>query len=116
MKVLVTGANGQLGYDVIKRLNALGDEPVGADREEFDITDEKATEEYITSLRPDAVVHCAAYTAVDKAEDDRDACRKVNAKKSARSSSISAPTMFSAAAALSRSKPTLRKIRRISTG
>ena len=78
MKVLVTGANGQLGYDVIKRLNALGDEPVGADREEFDITDEKATEEYITSLRPDAVVHCAAYTAVDKAEDDRDACRKVN--------------------------------------
>lgn len=78
MKVLVTGANGQLGYDVIKRLNAIGDEPVGADREEFDITDEKATEEYITSLRPDAVVHCAAYTAVDKAEDDRDACRKVN--------------------------------------
>ena len=78
MKVLVTGANGQLGYDVIKRLNAIGDAPVGADREEFDITDEKATEEYITSLRPDAVVHCAAYTAVDKAEDDRDACRKVN--------------------------------------
>lgn len=126
MKVLVTGANGQLGYDVIKRLNAIGDEPVGADREEFDITDEKATEEYITSLRPDAVVHCAAYTAVDKAEDDRDACRKVNVdgtrnialacEKSARSSSISAPTMFSAAAALSRSKPTLRKIRRISTG
>lgn len=51
---------------------------MGADREEFDITDEKAAEEYITSLRPDAVVHCAAYTAVDKAEDDRDACRKVN--------------------------------------
>ena len=47
MKVLVTGANGQLGYDVIKRLNALGDEPVGADREEFDITDGKATEDYI---------------------------------------------------------------------
>ena len=47
MKVLVTGANGQLGYDVIKRLNALGDEPVGADREEFDITDGKATENYI---------------------------------------------------------------------
>ena len=106
MKVLVTGANGQLGYDVIKRLNALGDEPVGADREEFDITDEKATEEYITSLRPDAVVHCAAYTETSPSP----------AKKSARSSSISAPTMFSAAAALSRSKPTLRKIRRISTG
>ena len=70
MKVLVTGANGQLGYDVIKRLNALGDEPVGADREEFDITDGKATEDYITALRPDVIVHCAAYTAVDKAEDD----------------------------------------------
>lgn len=78
MKVLVTGANGQLGYDVIKRLNALGDEPVGADREEFDITDGKATEDYITALRPDVIVHCAAYTAVDKAEDDRDTCRKVN--------------------------------------
>ena len=39
MKVLVTGANGQLGYDVIKRLNALGDAPVCADREEVDITD-----------------------------------------------------------------------------
>lgn len=78
MKVLVTGASGQLGYDVIKRLNALGDEPVGADREEFDITDGKATEDYITALRPDVIVHCAAYTAVDKAEDDRDTCRKVN--------------------------------------
>lgn len=78
MKVLVTGANGQLGYDVIKRLNALGDEPVGADREEFDITDGKATEDYITALRPDVIVHCAAYTAVDKAEDDRDTCRNVN--------------------------------------
>lgn len=78
MKVLVTGASGQLGYDVIKRLNALGDEPVGADREEFDITDGKATEDYITALRPDVIVHCAAYTAVDKAEDDRDTCRNVN--------------------------------------
>ena len=78
MKVLVTGANGQLGYDVIKRLNALGDEPVGADREEFDITDGKATEDYITALRPDVIVHCAAYTAVDKAEDDRAICRNVN--------------------------------------
>lgn len=125
MKVLVTGANGQLGYDVIKRLNALGDEPVGADREEFDITDKKATEDYITALRPGAIVHCAAYTAVDKAEDDRDTCRKVNVdgtrnialacEKSAQSSSISAPTMFSAAAALSRLKSTRRKTRRIST-
>ena len=50
MKVLVTGANGQLGYDVIKRLNALGDEPVGADREEFDITDGKATEDYLSLI------------------------------------------------------------------
>lgn len=125
MKVLVTGANGQLGYDVIKRLNALGDEPVGADREEFDITDGKATEDYITTLRPDVIVHCAAYTAVDKAEDDRDTCRKVNVdgtrnialacEKSAQSSSISAPTMFSAVAALSRLKSTRRKTRRIST-
>ncbi len=78
MKVLVTGANGQLGYDVIKRLNELHDEPIGADRDEFDITDKKSTEDFILALKPDAVVHCAAYTAVDKAEDDEENCKKVN--------------------------------------
>lgn len=78
MKVLVTGANGQLGFDVIKRLNELHDEPIGADRDEFDITDKKSTEDFILALKPDAVVHCAAYTAVDKAEDDSENCRKVN--------------------------------------
>ena len=115
MKVLVTGANGQLGYDVIKRLNALGDEPVGADREEFDITDKKATEDYITALRPGAIVHCAAYTAVAKSTSTARETLPSPAKKSAQSSSISAPTMFSAAAALSRLKSTRRKTRRIST-
>lgn len=78
MKVLVTGANGQLGYDVIKRLNELHDEPIGADRDEFDITDRKSTEDFILATKPDAVVHCAAYTAVDKAEDDEENCQKVN--------------------------------------
>lgn len=78
MKVLVTGANGQLGYDVIKRLNELHDEPIGADRDEFDITDKKSTEDFILATKPDAVVHCAAYTAVDKAEDDEENCQKVN--------------------------------------
>lgn len=78
MKVLVTGANGQLGYDVIKRLSSLGESPVGADKEDFDITDERAAADYIAALKPDAVVHCAAYTAVDKAEDDAELCRRVN--------------------------------------
>ncbi len=78
MKVLVTGAKGQLGYDVIKRLEALGDTPVGADIDDFDITDEEKTLEFITALKPQAVIHCAAYTAVDKAEDEPEKCRLIN--------------------------------------
>lgn len=78
MKVLVTGAKGQLGYDVIKRLNELGDTPVGADIEDFDITDEQKTLQFITALKPQAVIHCAAYTAVDKAEDEPQKCRLIN--------------------------------------
>ena len=78
MKVLVTGVNGQLGYDVVKVLNARNIECKGVDMADFDITDSVATEEYIQNYCPDAVVHCAAYTAVDRAEDDPDTCYKVN--------------------------------------
>ncbi len=79
MKVLVTGYNGQLGFDVIKELETRHIDCKGVDMTDFDITDEKATSEYIKSYSPDAVVHCAAYTAVDKAEDDSELCFKVNA-------------------------------------
>ena len=65
MKVLVTGVKGQLGYDVMKVLKARGIDCLGADIEEFDITDADMTRRFITDYNPDAVVHCSAYTAVD---------------------------------------------------
>lgn len=78
MKVLVTGVRGQLGYDVVKELAQRGIEAVGADIDDFDITNSEETLKFITDLKPDAVIHCAAYTAVDRAEDDAETCRKVN--------------------------------------
>lgn len=78
MKVLVTGVNGQLGYDVVKVLNARKIECMGVGRDDFDITDSVATDDYIKKYKPDVVVHCAAYTAVDKAEDDCETCYNVN--------------------------------------
>lgn len=80
MKVLVTGANGQLGYDVVKELQKQNIECYGATRKDFDIIDFKATENFITNYMPDIIIHCAAYTAVDKAEDEPELCYKVNAE------------------------------------
>ncbi len=78
IKVLVTGVNGQLGYDVVKRLNELEIEVIGASRNEFDIADKEQTQNYILKSKPDVIVHCAAYTAVDKAEDEKEKCYVVN--------------------------------------
>jgi dTDP-4-dehydrorhamnose reductase len=78
MKVLVTGADGQLGYDVIKKLKELEIKHIGVDRENFDLTNENETKEFILNYKPDVVVHCAAYTDVDKAEVERNSCYKVN--------------------------------------
>ena len=78
MKILVTGYNGQLGYDVIKELHSRGIDCLGADKDDFDITNEKETLKAITEYSPSAVIHCAAYTAVDRAEDDEETCRRVN--------------------------------------
>lgn len=78
MKILVTGSKGQLGYDVVKSLEAQGIECCGADREDFDLTDRRQVFDYIRAYRPSAVVHCAAYTAVDRAEDEKQACFGVN--------------------------------------
>ena len=79
MKVFVTGVGGQLGHDVINGLTSRGYEAIGSDVVDMvasgvpyvalDITDAKAVEHVITEIRPDAVVHCAAWTAVDAAED-----------------------------------------------
>lgn len=78
IKVLVTGCDGQLGFDVIKKLRAENYECKGVDINDFDITDENATIKYIRQYNPDVVVHCSAYTAVDKAESDAEKCYAVN--------------------------------------
>lgn len=79
MKVLVTGVKGQLGYDVVNELEKRGIEAVGVDIQEMDITDAASVDRVIRETAPDAVIHCAAYTAVDAAEENQEACRKVNA-------------------------------------
>jgi dTDP-4-dehydrorhamnose reductase len=79
MKVLVTGVKGQLGFDVVNELEKRGHEAVGVDIEEMDITDGASVERVMKEAAPDAVIHCAAFTAVDAAEDHRELCRNVNA-------------------------------------
>ena len=78
MKVLVTGVGGQLGYDVCRVLTARNIEHRGVDIADFDITDGKSTRDYITAYHPDAVIHCSAWTAVDRAEDELEKVRAVN--------------------------------------
>lgn len=99
MKFFVTGVNGQLGHDVMNELNKRGHEGVGSDIAEtyaavaagsavttmpyvgLDITDKEVVRKTIEEIKPDAVIHCAAWTAVDMAEDDDkvELVRKVNA-------------------------------------
>ena len=78
MRILVTGAGGQLGYDVCRELAVRGWDHRGADRQDFDITDAGTTCGYIQEYRPDAVIHCAAYTKVDQAEQEPEECWAVN--------------------------------------
>ena len=82
MKVFVTGVNGQLGHDCIIELNGRGHEAVGSDIQEndgsgespsyrrLDITDRQAVMDTIKAVKPDVIIHCAAWTAVDAAEDE----------------------------------------------
>ncbi len=70
MKALVTGVKGQLGYDVVNELKKRGHTAVGVDIEEMDITDSSSVNKVITEAKPDAVIHCAAWTAVDAAEEE----------------------------------------------
>lgn len=80
MRVLVTGVKGQLGHDVMNELSKRGYQGIGVDVEEMDITDRAAVERVMKEVRPDKVVHCAAWTAVDDAEDKEELCRRVNAE------------------------------------
>ena len=83
MKILVTGVKGQLGYDVCRVLTARGVPHRGIDIGELDLTDGQAVQAYLSEYCPDAVIHCAAYTAVDKAEDDAEHCYAVNTEGTA---------------------------------
>ncbi len=93
MKILVTGVGGQLGFDVMNELAKRGHEGIGSDilpeitnsemeYIQMDITDENAVNEIVDKVNPDAVIHCAAWTAVDAAEDEDniDKVRAINAK------------------------------------
>ncbi|WP_090738061.1 dTDP-4-dehydrorhamnose reductase [Paenibacillus sp. Mc5Re-14] len=79
MKVLVTGASGQLGKDVLNVFQNQGHDVFGYDREQLDITDLEQAVKIVGQYQPDAIIHCAAYTAVDAAESDIDAAYQVNA-------------------------------------
>lgn len=70
MKILVTGAKGMLGQDLCPILEDVGAFVIETDVDTLDITDKKLTEKVLTDIHPDMVIHCAAYTNVDKAEDD----------------------------------------------
>ncbi|OCN05561.1 NAD(P)-dependent oxidoreductase [Erysipelotrichaceae bacterium MTC7] len=78
MKVLVTGVKGQLGHDIIEECTTRNIEAIGVDIEEMDITNEEKVNEVIRNGNYDAVIHCAAWTAVDAAEEQVEACKKVN--------------------------------------
>ncbi len=80
MKILVTGANGQLGYDVCKVLQERNIDYIGTTRKDLDFTDYEMTKAFIEKMKPDAIIHCGAYTSVDKAEDEESECYKVNIK------------------------------------
>ena len=78
MKVLVTGVKGQLGFDVMKRLAALNIEARGVDYTDCDLTDGPSVMALVRGEAPDAIIHCAAYTAVDRAETEPEQCAAVN--------------------------------------
>ena len=103
MKILVTGANGQLGYDVVEEISRRGHEAIATGTKiinnksykQMDIINPHTVNEVITEVKPDAVIHCAAYTSVDLSSDEKEiayminvvgtqnlvnACEKINAK------------------------------------
>lgn len=79
MKVLVTGAAGQLGKDVVSLFRETGHTVIACDRDTLDITDQSACLTTLNEYKPDAVIHCAAFTAVDLAEQEVDAAYTINA-------------------------------------
>lgn len=77
--ILVTGSTGQLGSDVVKELLKRGYSTLSPNRSELNLCSEDNIRNYISNSNCEAIVHCAAYTQVDKAEDEKDLCIKINA-------------------------------------
>ena len=77
MRVLVTGVKGQLGYDVVNELKKRNHEVIGVDVDEMDVTNESVVKRVIGEAKPDAVIHCAAWTAVDAAEEPENAAKAI---------------------------------------
>ena len=88
MKVLVTGVKGQLGYDIVNECQSRGIEAIGVDIDEMDITNADQVDTVVKDADVDAVIHCAAWTAVDLAEDQVEICRKVNRDGTANIASV----------------------------
>lgn len=78
MKILVTGGSGQLGYDVVREGSKRGFEIKGLGSADLDITDQKKVYDYVRSFIPDVIIHCAAYTEVDNAEDEVEKSYNIN--------------------------------------
>lgn len=79
MKVLILGGSGQLGYELMPRLQALNFEVLAPVRRDLDLTDFQMIDALVSRIKPEALINCAAYTAVDKAENERDLAFQVNA-------------------------------------
>lgn len=80
MRYLVTGGSGQVGYDVIACLASCGNEVIAPSRKELDLSKSSEISPFVKKLRPDWIVHCGAYTKVDKAEEEREECYAVNVR------------------------------------
>ena len=77
MKILLTGKNGQVGFELLKKLNTLG-EVIATDRQELDLANPQAIRDFIDQTKPNIIINAAAYTAVDKAESDSELCYQIN--------------------------------------